>query len=84
MTNYREILRLDSLSINKTQIADACNCSRRTVIAVLRRVEEVGLCYPLPESLLDKKLSMKLHPSVQSKPMYKMPDYEYVHKELNA
>lgn len=25
---------------------------------------------------------MKLHPSAQSKPMYKMPDYEYVHKEL--
>lgn len=23
MTNYREILRLDSLSLNKTQIADA-------------------------------------------------------------
>ena len=82
MTNYREILRLDSLGLNKTQIADACDCSRTTVIAVLRRAEEVGLCYPLPESLSDKELSMKLHPSAQSKPMYKMPDYEYVHKEL--
>ena len=82
MTNYREILRLDSLGLNKTQIADACDCSRTTVIAVLRRAEEAGLCYPLPESLSDKELSMKLHPSAQSKPMYKMPDYEYVHKEL--
>lgn len=45
MTNYREILRLDSLGLNKTQIADACDCSRTTVIAVLRRAEEVGLCY---------------------------------------
>ena len=43
MTNYREILRLDSLGLNKTQIADACDCSRTTVIAVLRRAEEVGL-----------------------------------------
>lgn len=82
MTNYREILRLDSLGINKTQIADACDCSRTTVIAVLRRAEEAGLCYPLLESLSDKELSMKLHPSAKSKPMYKMPDYEYVHKEL--
>ncbi len=32
MTNYREILRLDSLGLNKTQIADACDCSRTTVI----------------------------------------------------
>ena len=82
MTNYREILRLDSLGLNKTQIADACDCSRTTVIAVLRRAEEAGLCYPLPESLSDKELSSKLHPSVQEKPVYKMPDYEYVHKEL--
>lgn len=82
MTNYREILRLDSLGLNKTQIADACDCSRTTVIAVIRRAEEVGICYPLPERLSDKELSMKLHPSAQSKPMYKMPDYEYVHKEL--
>ena len=82
MTNYREILRLNSLGRNKTQIADACDCSRTTVIAVLRRAEEAGLCYPLPESLSDKELSSKLHPSVQEKPVYKMPDYEYVHKEL--
>lgn len=34
MTNYREILRLDSLGLNKTQIADACDCSRTTVISV--------------------------------------------------
>ena len=39
MTNYREIPRLDSLGINKTQIADACDCSRTTVIAVLRQAE---------------------------------------------
>ncbi len=73
MTNYREILRLDSLGLNKTQIADACDCSRTTVIAVLRRAEEVGLCYPLPEGLSDKELSMKLHPSAQ-RPAMKSQD----------
>jgi len=35
MTNYREILRLDSLGLNKTQIAEACGCSRTTVIQTL-------------------------------------------------
>ena len=34
MTNYREILRLNSLGLNKTQIAEACQCSRTTVIQV--------------------------------------------------
>ena len=28
MTNYREILRLNSLGLNQTQIAEACRCSR--------------------------------------------------------
>lgn len=82
MTNYREILRLDSLGLNKTQIADACDCSRTTVIAVLRRAEEIGLNYPLPENVSDKDLSSRLHSPTQDKPMYKMPDYEYVHMEL--
>ena len=82
MTNYREILRLNSLGLNKTQIAEACCCSRTTVITVLRQAETGGVTYPLPESISDKELAEKLYPSVPDKPTYKMPDYEYVHKEL--
>ena len=82
MTNYREILRLDSLGLNKTQIAEACSCSRTTVITVLRQAESNGISYPLPENVSDKELATKLYPSVPEKPTHKMPDYEYVHKEL--
>lgn len=82
MTNYREILRLDSLGLNKTQIAEACGCSRMTVITVLRQAESTGISYPLPESISDKELASKLYPSMPDKPTFKMPDYEYVHKEL--
>ena len=82
MTNYREILRLDSLGLNKTQIAEACGCSRTTVITVLRQAEATGISYPLPESISDKELASKLYPSMPDKPTFKMPDYEYVHKEL--
>lgn len=82
MTNYREILRLDSLGLNKSQIAEACGCSRTTVIAVLRQAEAMGISYPLPADVSDKDLASKLHPSSQDKPVYKMPDYEYVHKEM--
>ena len=31
MTNYREILRLHSLGLNKTEIVDAAGCGRNTV-----------------------------------------------------
>ena len=31
MTNYREILRLHSLGLNKTEIAASLHCARNTV-----------------------------------------------------
>lgn len=82
MTNYREILRLSSLGFNKTKIAQSVGCSRTTVIQVLNIAEEKGISYPLPEDLSDKKLSELLFPSDRSRPGYKMPDYSYVHREL--
>ena len=82
MTNYREILRLSSLGINKTQIAQSIGCSRTTVIQVLNLADEKGICYPLPEDLSDRKLAELLFPSEGTRQGYKMPDYEYVHNEL--
>lgn len=82
MTNYREILRLNSLGLNKTQIAEASGYSRTTVIQVLRQADAHGITYPIPEGVTDKELAEKLYPSNPQKPVYKMPDYEYVHKEL--
>ena len=82
MTNYREILRLKKLGLNNSQIAQSLGCSRTTVIQVLNVAEEKGVSYPLPEDLSDRKLSELLFPSDRTKPEYKMPDYEYVHKEL--
>lgn len=82
MTNYCEILRLSSLGLNKTQIAQSVGCSRTTVIQVLNIAEEKGISYPLPSDLSDRKLSEMLFPSTKAKSQYKMPDYEYVGKEL--
>jgi len=82
MTNYREILRHHSLGLNKTEIAASLSCSRKTVAGTLRRADECGLNYPLPDSMSDKQLAETLFPATATKPIYKMPDYEYVHKEL--
>ena len=82
MTNYREILRLSSLGLNNTQIAQSCACSRTTVIQTLRLAREKGLSCPLSEEMSDKQLAEILFPSVPEPRGYKMPDYEYVHKEM--
>jgi len=82
MTNYREILRLKALGMNKQETAASVGCSRNTVSEVLRRAKELKLSYPLPEEMTDPKLTGLLYPSASAKPVYKMPDYEYVAKEM--
>ena len=82
MTNYREILRLHSLGLNKTKIASSCRYARNPVAATLQRAANCGLQWPLPEEMSGKQLSEHLFPSSTSKPVYKMSDYTYVHKEL--
>ena len=82
MTNYREILRMNSLGFNKTEIAQSVQCSRTTVRTVIRLAEEHNLQYPLPNSMSDKELYEALFPTASGKLKYKMPDYEHVYKEL--
>lgn len=82
MTNYREILRLQSLGMNKQETAASVGCSRNTVAEVLRRAKEKGLRYPLPPGMTDVMLAQTLYPSAAMKTVYKMPDYAYVAKEM--
>ena len=61
-TNYREILRLESLGLNKSDIASAAQCARNTVSTTLARAKTCGLQWPLPEGMSDKDLEEKLFP----------------------
>jgi len=83
MTNYREILRLQSLGLNKSQIAAACGCSRTTVVRTLNLAAVNGISYPLADGISDKQLAEILFPSDDQKPVYKMPDYDYVEHEMH-
>ena len=82
MTNYREILRLHSLGLNKTEIAESCHCARNTVATTMQRAANCQMQWPLPEEMSDKQLSERLFPSSAARPVYKMPHYAYVHKGL--
>ena len=54
MTNYREILWLNCLGLNKTEMAVSCRCARNTVAAMLQRAANCGLQWLLPEEMSDK------------------------------
>ncbi len=82
MTNYREIIRLNSLGVSRRGIASSLSCSRNTVSKVLQRAEELGLEWPLPESLSNQIIGEKLFPAENISSNYLMPDYSQVHKEL--
>jgi len=82
MTNYREILRLKSIGLNHTQISESAGISRPTVITVLQKAAEAGLSYQRATELSDWELTKILFPSEESKVSYKMPEYEYVHREI--
>lgn len=84
MTNYREIIRLDGLGLNKSQITSATGYSRTTVIQVLKEATAKNLQYPLPEDMSDKDLAAALFPPAKSAPKFKIPDYAYVYREMNS
>jgi transposase len=82
MTNYKEILRLHSLGISNSQIAAALGCSRTTVIAVQKRAGKAGVTQQKSSQMSNKEISRALFPEESSKPTYKMPDYDNVHREM--
>ena len=82
MTNYKEILRLNNLGINNSQIAASCGCSRTTVITVLQKATEQRVDWQTASDLSNKDIYKRLFPTEGIKPIYKMPDYEYVHQEM--
>lgn len=83
MTKYREILRLKSLGLSQQSIADSCNVSKKTVNRVLKRARELNISWPLDKSDTDAVLAEMFFPSAkQVRSNKRMPDYDYVHKEL--
>ena len=82
MTDYREIMRLRSLGLNHSQIAESLGVSRTTVIHTLQRAAGRGLDWHGAESMSEKEIAMLLFPGGEGTPSYTTPDYAYVHREL--
>jgi len=83
MTDYKEILRLASMGISKTKIAESMEVTRQTVITALQHAVIQGITWENAHDLSDRELALKLKmPAPGQATGYKLPDYEYVHKEL--
>jgi transposase len=82
MTNHREILRLCSLGINNSRIAESMGITRQTVITTLQRAAAQGVDWSAAEELSDRELVARLFPQGDGKPCCKMPDYDWVHREM--
>ena len=82
MTNYREVLRLKSLGLNHSQIAKSTAVARQTVARISQRAEELELTHASAKDLSDREIAELLYPAISDKPVFKMPDYTYVHHEL--
>ena len=82
MTKYREILRLSSLGFSNRNIALSVPCSRNTVAKVLKRAQELDISWPLEDNQTDGVLEALFHPKQSDRSPKRMPDYNYIHKEL--
>ena len=82
MTKYREILRLKSLGFSDRNIARSCSVSRNTVRRVIDRADELSISWPLDLGMTDGALEELLFPSEKSATDRRLPDYNYIRKEL--
>ena len=82
MTNYKDILRLHCLGINNTRVAESCGCARSTVISTVQRAQEKGIAWEDIRSLGEAEVARRLYPATSMGRQYKMPDYEYIHQEM--
>jgi len=82
MTNYKELLRLKQLGFSNSQIAKSMGISRTTVIKVVQNAKTQGIIWDVASGMSDRELSQELSGSNDNQAEYKMPDYEYVHREM--
>lgn len=85
MRRCKEILRLArEVNLSARKIARSQGVGKTTVSDVLRRAEEAGVEWPLPEGMDEEKLEQLLYPSVRLAERRREPDWKEVHRELRS
>jgi len=83
MRKIREMMRLAAAGLSPRQVAASVGSALSTVQQCLRRVQQAGLSWPLPEECTDATLERQLYP-VKPKPVeLRLPDFAHVQRELS-
>ena len=85
MTKYREILRLNALGLSSRAISESCNVSRNTVSKVLSGAKNKGVTWAMVQSRMLSDVELEkilLDKPSRTQTDKKLPDFEYVRKEL--
>lgn len=84
MVDYREIIRLGSdPNYSQRQIEAAVHSSHHTIRDTLKKAKEMGLAWPLDESITNSDLKAMLFPEKHAPiGVYAEPDYLKMHNEL--
>jgi transposase len=84
MRKIKEVLRLKyEADLSYEAIGRSCNIGHSTVGEYLKRAQEAGLIWPLPEDMDDNMLEKLLYPCSPAMDNQKqIPDWNYVNKEL--
>lgn len=83
MRKTREILRLSwECDLSKRKVGRSLKISHSTVLECLRRAEEAGLSWPLPEDLSDTALEGLLYPQLGNVLERPLPRFDEIYLEL--
>ncbi|HEC33594.1 MAG TPA: IS21 family transposase [Chloroflexi bacterium] len=85
MRKIREVLRLKwECSLSNRAIARSCSISHSTVGEYIRRAEEAGLSWPLPDEMDEDRLFELLFPKPPNpgSRVIPCPDWSWIHAEL--
>ena len=86
MRKLKEVLRLRyELELGQHQIARSCSIAQGTVSEYLRRAQEAGVSWPLPEGWDDRQLEAALWggtPRRAYETRKSPPDFAQLHEEL--
>jgi len=85
MMKIKEVLRLKfAAGLSNRQIAASCGASHSTIGQYLRRAEEAGIGWPMPERLSETELEQRLFPQrIAGNTLPRvMPDWAAVYQQM--
>ena len=87
VVKIKEVLRLKfAAGLSNRQIAASCGASHSTIGQYLRRAEEAGIGWPLPEELSETELEQRLFAQPQrlaaKSPPRRVPDWAALHRQM--